>query len=600
MADSLTPRGPDDSGITRAEDSSWGLAHRRLAIIDPGHGQQPMSLDDELFITYNGECYNFAELRAELSERGHKFFTNCDTEVVLHLYREYGPECVRKMRGMFALAIWNKRKRELFLARDRLGQKPLYYALNKGRFVFGSEIKSILASRDFSRRVNLSVISNYLVLGYTGGLKTAFKNIQQLGPGHYLLIKNDNIGNLPPVKYWSVDEREKFSGTFSEAIEAVRETLRRSVKMRMISDVPLGAFLSGGIDSSIIVGLMSRECSRPVKTCSIGFLEQAYNELDFARCAAEKFGCEHFEHVVSPNCAETIETLAGIYDDPFADSSALPTWHLSKMTRQHVTVTLSGDGGDECFGGYDRYRAALMAERLRRLGLLRKLAGLGIWQKLPGINLHGRLTRLKRFLASANLEPDAAYLNWLGIFQLEQLRKLCLEDIYKGFACDWSELLRTGEDGAARAMRADLEAYLPGDLNVKVDRASMAHGLEVRCPFQDHELVELAFSLPRQYRINGKTGKIILRKAFGDMLPGKITDRGKRGFGVPVGSWFNHNLREILLDNILSQKALERNYFEQAALEKLWLEHKSGRADHGQRLWALLMLELWHRRYIDN
>jgi len=610
MAACLAHRGPDACGTYLDPQSRCcGLAHRRLSIIDLEGGRQPLANEDEtIWISYNGECYNFPQLRRQLQHAGHKFRTHCDTEVVVHLYQEYGPECVEHMRGMFALAIWDQTQRQLFLARDRMGQKPLYYALYKGRFIFASECKAILHTRKFPRRPDLMALGQYLLLQYVPYPHSGFADIRQLPPAHTLTITAGSDNHPQPRRYWSIPTAPVFKGTESEAVEHLRAELAEATRIRMISDVPLGSFLSGGIDSTIIVGLMSQAQSQSVKTCAIGFAEQNYNELPYASIAAKFFHTNHFEKVVRADCLDTIEKLSYFYDEPFADCSALPTYHLSHLARSQVTVALTGDGGDECFGGYDRYRALYLAERINRICLLRWLARRRFWQKLSSGEYRSRIRSWKRFITAASLPVSQRYLKWMAVFNPDMLEKLCLDDLTA--TTQWDYLARhfppvdtfgsEPERHIAQAMLSDGNNYLPNDLNTKIDRASMSIGLELRCPFQDHKVVELAYSLKPSWRHNGKDSKRILRRAFFEFLPKTINRRRKMGFGVPVGRWFRTELRPLFMDTVLSSRALQRGYFHRRTIETLLAENDLEKEDHGHRLWSLLMLELWHRRFVDD
>ena len=614
MASALAHRGPD--GLETFVDRKTqlcGLAHTRLAVIDPAHGDQPLCNEDEsLWITYNGECYNFPQLRRELEQAGHRFKTRCDTEVVLHLFEQYGPDCVDHIRGMFALAVWDSGRRRLFLARDRMGQKPLYYAVQQGRFLFGSECKAILRTRAFPRRPDLRAIMQYLLLQYVPAGMSAFADIKSLPPGHRMTVDADNWSDPNPQRYWSIPSRPDFAGTMDDACAQLRHELTEATRMRMISDVPLGAFLSGGIDSTIVVGLMSQIDDKPVETCSVGFRRRRYNELSHARHVAQRFQCEHSEYMVEPNSVNDVRRLSYFYDEPFADCSALPAAQLSLTARSRVTVALTGDGGDECFGGYDRYRALLLAERMAQSRLLRWLAGRRFWERLAGGEHHGRVSRLQRLLSAVERPTPQRYLKWISVFEPDLLRELFDERQYDDRACQWQwhqwdgffdPAGRVPYDrcgAAAQAMLLDGMTYLPGDLNTKIDRASMAVGLELRCPFQDHKVVELAYSLPAAWRHNGRVSKLILRQACADLVPGRINRRAKMGFGVPVGAWFRKELRELFVDTVLSGRAAQRGYFHRRTIERLLAENDRRRADHGHRLWALLMLELWHQQYIDG
>jgi len=617
MAQVLSHRGPDESGIyLEKKTGRCGLAHRRLSIIDLDTGQQPMGNEDgTVWISYNGECYNFAELRNALIAAGHRFKSKSDTEVIIHLYEQYDGSCVDYIRGMFAFAIWDERRGRLFLARDRMGKKPLYYGIHQGRFIFASQCKAILQVEGFPRRPDLKAIGDYLVLQYVPSPQSGFADIKQLPPAHTLTVNFDNFSAPEIRRYWSIPPEPVFKGSLAEAAELVRAELAAATKMRMISDVPLGAFLSGGFDSTIVVGLMSQASDQPIKTCTIGFTEQSYNELPYARLAARRFSCDHDEHVVTADCQDAVEKLSFYYDEPFADSSALPTYYLSHLARSKVTVALTGDGGDECFGGYDRYKALYLSELVAASRVFSPLAGRRFWQKIPTGEYRSFWRAIKRFMAATGLPPSQRYLRWMAVFDPDVLGHLLSESMAR--SCDnlagrwgyFTEYFNStnspGRSEAARirmqqAMYADGNAYLPGDLNTKIDRASMSIGLELRCPFQDHKVVELAYSLPVHYRHNGLMSKVVLRRAFKDLLPASIRRRRKMGFGVPVGRWFRKELRQIFMDTVLSAKASQRGYFQKKAIETLLEENDRGQEDHGQRLWALLMLELWHRRYIDT
>jgi asparagine synthase (glutamine-hydrolysing) len=598
MADSLAHRGPDDEGFYQDPSGQLcGLAHRRLSVIDLASGQQPLcNADQSLWIVYNGECYNFVELRETLQAKGHQFKTNCDTEVVLHLYEEYGADCVDHIRGMFAFAIWNQKTQQLFLARDRMGQKPLYYGCHQGRFIFASECKAILKTKDFPRRANFDAISKYLILQYVPAPQTAFMDIQQLPLANTLFIDRENFTQPNVRRYWSVPSDTSFAGNFSQAVEQVRAELAEATRLRLRSDVKLGTFLSGGIDSTIITGLMAQSGQQPVTTCSIGFEEKMYNELPLAREVSDHYQTQHHEFTVDPQCTETIEQLSHFYDDPFADCSALPTFHLCRLARSQVTVALTGDGGDETFGGYDRYRALRLAQHFRRNRLLGWLG-----KRLPGGQLRSRCQNLKRFLSAVPLPVDQQYLQWLSVFSPESLAKLLTHSSgdHHNLLANYFKLGTDSRGVMAEAMVCDTNRYLPGDLNTKIDRASMAFGLELRSPFQDHKVIELAMSLPVQWRINGSISKNILRQSCRDLIPATINTQPKRGFGVPVGQWFRGPLREMFCDLVLSSQAMGRGYFHKQAIQTLLEENDQKQTDHGHRLWSLLMLELWHRNYLD-
>jgi len=609
MCDSLAHRGPDDCGIYLTHFAGEngrarvGLGNRRLSIIDLPGGHQPLSNEDgAIWITYNGEIYNYRDLRARLAQR-HSFKTNSDTEVIVHLYEERGFECLQDLRGMFAFALWDGRRGLLFCARDRLGKKPFVYRQDEGRFIFASEIKALLQCPNVPRELLPEALDLYLTYQYVPHPLTLFKGIKKLPPAHYLVAAK---GRIRLERYWEPRFVEDAALTEDECVIRIRQAMTESVRLRLISDVPLGVFLSGGVDSSIVAGLMSRQSARPVKTFSIGFEEKKYDELRYARAAAKAFNTEHHEFIVRPKAVEIIPKLASCYDEPFADSSAIPTFYVSQMTRDHVKVALSGEGGDECFGGYPRYRAMKisgMADRLpaRVKGLLHWRG----WQQMPAsVEPKTLLRRAKKLIRGLALDPVQRYLEWICIFTPAEKKILYAPDfarsVHSARAADFvgHELMRWPDlDLPARAAAADMVSYLPCDLLTKVDVASMANSLEVRCPFLDHMVVALAARIPQRFKMRGFQTKYILKKAFADLLPRQILHRGKMGFGVPIAQWFRGELssyvREVLGDPI----SLARGYFRPEAVRQMIEDHIGRRADHGHKLWALLMLELWHRRF---
>lgn len=605
MCSVLRHRGPDDQGIyitDFADDSGHkvrvALCNCRLSVIDPTGGHQPMSNEDgTIYITHNGEIYNFQELRQHLAQR-HVFKTRSDTEVILHLYEELGIECLYELRGMFAFAIWDARAKRLFCARDRLGKKPFVYRDEPDRFLFASEIKAILECPHVPRDLLPEALDLYLTYQYVPHPLTIFKGIRKLPPGHYLVVER---GACRVVRYWTPQFEEDNSLTEAECVCRIRELLAEAVRLRMVSDVPLGVFLSGGVDSSIVTGLMCRASGAPVKTFSIGFEEKKYDELRYARIVARAFNTEHHEFVVRPNAAEVILKLAAYHDEPFADSSAIPTFYVSQMTREHVKVALSGEGGDECFLGYPRYLAMKISAMVDRLPHLRKLLTLPFWQRLP-ITAEPKafLDRAKRLLQGLALDPEERYLLWVCIFTEAQKRSLYTQEFSSHIMvpAQFVKLWPVHLPFAARAAATDMLNYLPCDLLTKVDIASMAHSLEVRCPFLDHKFVEFAIRIPERLKIRGMMGtKYILKKAFADFLPTPVLHRGKMGFGVPIAQWFRSELRGYLQDVLLDPSTLNRGYFRPHAVREMVAAHLERRADHAPRIWALLMLELWHRKY---
>ncbi|MBN1394192.1 MAG: asparagine synthase (glutamine-hydrolyzing) [Pirellulales bacterium] len=640
MIDVLRHRGPDDEGMYFSSQgpgiggresaaltpgpspASWrgeldgqplqrpvgvALGHRRLSIIDVAGGHQPLSNEDgSVWTVFNGEIYNFRELRRRLEQGGHRFRTRCDTEVLVHLYEDEGAEMLGSLRGMFALAVWDARRRRLLLARDRLGQKPLVYRREPGRLLFASELKSLLEAPGATREINPDAVNDYLTYQYVPHPRTIFRGVAKLPPGHLALYENERLEVRP---YWQADFNEEERLPAAEYADRLRELMTAAVEMRLQSEVPLGAFLSGGIDSTIVVGLMSRLMKEPVRTFSIGFPISEFDETDYARAAAERCGSLHREFQVRPDAMEVLPRLVWHYDEPFADSSAVPTWYVSQFTRREVTVALSGDGGDELFLGYPRYLAVWLAGAFDRMpGLLRRMSAGRYWQKLPGGARQKSLRRrFKRFVEMLDMPPARRYLEWIAIFG-QSRRDALYSD---GFAARLSgddplefleaALSKANERDPLTAFGlADLVTYLPCDLMTKTDIASMAHGLECRQPFLDHLVVELAARMPRRLKFRGGRGKMVLRKAFGDLLPESIRRRSKMGFGVPLDHWFRRELRDFAREILLDEKTLHRGYFRPAAVAELWDEHQQGRFNHGYRLWSLLILELWQREWCDK
>ena len=602
MCDLLAHRGPDGDGVFT--DGPVGLGHRRLSIIDLSDaGRQPMQTNDgRLAITYNGEIYNFQQLRSELERRGHAFQSQTDTEVLLLAYREFGPQCLERLRGMFAFAIWDRHDRSLFLARDRLGQKPLCYFEDRDGIAFASEPKAFLADPSFTPRPNLQGISHYLSYQYVPTPISGFVGIKKLPPAHYMLVKD---GAVRIERYWRLSYAAKQELSEEEASEALLEKLTDAVRMRLISDVPLGAFLSGGIDSATVVALMANISSTP-KTFSIGFDEKGYDELPYARQVAERYATDHHEFIVRPQAIEILPKLIWHFNEPYADSSAIPMYYLAQMTRQHVTVALSGDAGDENFAGYDRYVANQLAGRLDRApravtSALRVLAG-----ALPTSGgSRTLLARARRFFEAASEPRERRYARWMMHFHPSLKNELCKPEL-RDAAGDSVALLvdayaeSDAPDFVDATLDVDVRQYLLDDLLVKVDIASMAHGLEARSPFLDHEVMEFAASLRSGLKLHGNTKKYILKRAVRHLLPDEIIDRPKMGFGVPVEHWFRNELREMAHDILLDSTTRQRGYFNHSCVERLLSEHVAGIRSWHYQLWNLLMLELWHRMFIDS
>jgi asparagine synthase (glutamine-hydrolysing) len=613
MIDAQSHRGPDATGIW--SEGPCALGHRRLAIIDlTDAGRQPMSnAENNLWITFNGEIYNFQELRQQLEDFGHHFRTRTDTEVIIHAYQHWGVECLQRLRGMFAFGIWDQVRQRLFLARDRVGKKPLFYTQIGGRFLFASELQGLLAYSDVPRNVHLPSIDSYLNYGYVPGPYTAFKGIYKLPPAHSLTLDLTETGlSTSTSSYWSLNYLPKLKITEDEACEELRRKLAEAVRLRMISDVPLGAFLSGGIDSSIVVGLMAAVSERPVKTFSIGFQESEYNELNHARRVAELWGTDHHEFVVEPDALAVLPKLVRHYGEPYADSSAIPTYYVSQMTRRHVTVALNGDGGDESFAGYERYLGNYIAERMRVAPGVNWFAN-SLSRVLPdSTDQKSRLRQARRFLSVASQPMHQRYPRWLTFIQDE--RKPHLYSLE--FQSQLNETIngrRIGEqngwlgshfaqlpelDPMEAAMAVDVVSYLPYDLLVKVDITSMANSLEARSPFLDHEVMEFAARLPVGIKVRGRKLKYLLKRAFASSLPPENVNRRKMGFGVPIGQWFRGPLRNLLRDALLSEQSIKRGYFKELEVRRLVSDHLESRADNSFQLWNLLMLELWHREFI--
>ncbi len=608
----LVHRGPDDAGVYRDDHAALGF--RRLAIVDLAGGHQPLSNENgTVWTIFNGEIYNFPALRRRLEARGHTLRSTGDTEVLVHLYEDEGTGMFALLRGMFALAIWDVPRRRLVLARDRLGQKPLVYRADGTRIVFASELKALLAlsERDIPRRVDPGALDRYLTYGYVPHPQTILEGTAKLPPAHYAVWQD---GRLEIARYWNPDWNLEDDRTPGAEIEQLRATLSDAVREQMIADVPLGAFLSGGVDSTIIVGLMQQASSRPVQTFSIGFDDPAFDESSYAELAARHFGTDHHAIRVTPRAWETLPALAWQFDEPFADSSALPTWYVSQETRRGVTVALTGDAGDELFAGYDRYRAVALAALLDRLpARSRSVLGGPIARALPvSVRAKTRLRKVRRVLEAIGKPPLDRYLGWICALDEPLRGALYSPELIAAIAADPgatdpAQVLEAAlaaaprRDMVTRTMVADLLTYLPCDLLTKVDMASMAHSLECRSPFLDHRVVELALALPirRKLRLRGGRSKVVLKQAFAELLPPAIRHRPKMGFAVPLDRWFRGELKSELRAVLLDPVALGRGLFQPEAINTLINEHVDCRRDHAQQLWTLLMLELWFRNHLD-
>lgn len=610
MTDVLRHRGPDDDGSYRSEMRHVGardqcpgvaLGFRRLAIIDLEKGNQPIPNEDEsVWVVFNGEIYNYRALRRRLEGAGHQLKTQGDAEVIVHLYEELGVGCFAELNGMFAMAIWDARHRRLVLARDRFGQKPLVYTHTAGRLSFASELKSLRQLPQQPATLDLAAIDAYLTLQYIPHPRTVFTEIRKLPPASYAVYENDE---LLIDRYWQLDPERRFRGRRDEATEALRELMDDAIRLRLQSDVPLGAFLSGGVDSSIIVARMQAVGADRVKTFSIGFSERQYDESAFAREVAQALGTEHHEEIVDPSALEVLDRLVWHFDEPFGDSSAIPTWYVSRMTRQHVTVCLSGDGGDELFLGYPRYRAVALAEYLDQCPPLRALCAAAWWQRLPAsAEQKSRLRQFRRFSEAIRQSPVRRYADWISIFNERRRAELYTDDFLSQLGDEdpvrflevvWnSARKRTAVESAAWT---DLHTYLTCDLMTKVDITSMAHSLECRQPFLDYRVAELAVSFPQQWHFRRQRGKRMLHRLYADQLPQRVFQRRKMGFGVPLDHWFRGELRDCTRDLLLDSSAITRSWFRREVVEQLIREHEQRTFDHAYRLWALLFLETWLR-----
>ena len=612
MTRTIRHRGPDAeghylSGTGTPDDPGIALGHRRLSIIDIGGSAQPMGNEDgSVQIVFNGEIYNYRELRQDLSAQ-HAFRTEGDTEVIVHLYEQHGLDFVRHLRGMFALAIWDRPRRRLVLARDRAGQKPLFFRCDASRFVFASELKSLLQIPGMPRELDSRSVLEFLTLQYVPAPHSILQGFRRLRPAHVAVVED---GRYREFCYWTppYTEPDRNRRTVADWKDELRSELTEAVRLRLRSDVPLGAFLSGGIDSTVISGLMQQQLDQPVRTFSIGFPVEAFDERAWARQAAERLQTDHREAVVDPDALQMLPQLIWHYDEPFGDSSAIPTMYLSRMAREHVTVALTGDAGDELFCGYDRYRAVRIAGRLDSIPrsvrrLLSRMAA-----AIPNdVRQKSFRRRLRRLLETLSQNPERRYLNWISIFTRDRLQELVSDDLWKlteehdpaqHIFDAWR--LCPDRDFVTRTTATDVLTYLPGDLLTKVDIASMATSLECRSPLLDHRVMELAARMPLEVKQSARQSKRVLIETFSDLIPPDIRTRKKMGFGVPIDHWFRDELRELLHDVLLSHRASQRGLLRQDVVRRLIEEHTSGVFDHAYRLWNLLCLELWQRMFLDQ
>jgi asparagine synthase (glutamine-hydrolysing) len=591
-------RGPDQRGLHL--DRRVGLGIQRLRVIDLETGDQPVGNEDgSVVVVLNGEIYNYAELRRELSRAGHYLATRGDTEVIAHLYEEHGLDCLSRLRGMFSLALWDSRLHRLFLARDRVGKKPLYFSLRGGVLSFASELRALLQDPGVPREVDPEAIDAYLAYGYVPAPGSIFRGVSKLPPAHRLVYQE---GSLAIERYWRLDYGAKRRvADPGELHERIRASLRTAVRRRLVADVPVGAFLSGGIDSSAVVAAMAEQSPRPVKTFSIGFADQAFDELPRARLIAERFSTEHHELVVEPDAIEMLPRLVRQYGEPFGDHSALPCFYLAELAREHVTVALNGDGGDESFAGYQRYSSNLLAARLESLpaGLRRAIGAAGSLAGSPS-DPRALRSRAQRFAGRLGGDREERYLSQVSVFDAAGRAALYPPEFAERVApsAAAAALLDPWREASGAALldqllEVDATVYLPGDLLAKIDVATMAFSLEARSPLLDHELMELAASIPPAHKANGMQRKIALRGALRGWVPDAVLDGPKRGFELPVARWLRGELAPFAREVLLDRASAERGWARPAAVEALLDEHAAGEADHGRRLWALLALELW-------
>ena len=607
MNDSQRHRGPDEGSLHL--EPGIGLGHRRLAIIDIATGQQPLFNEDgSVVVVFNGEIYNYQQLIPELQALGHSFRTKSDTEVIVHAWESWGADCVKRFRGMFAFALWDRKRQTLFLARDRLGVKPMHYALlDDGQLLFGSELKSLLAHGGLRREIDPLAVEEYFALGYVAEPRTIFKQALKLAPAHSLVWRRGDP--MPsPAAYWDLRLSLDNPIDEKEACVELAERLRESVKLRMIAEVPLGAFLSGGVDSSAVVATMAELSDGPVNTCSIGFDDPAFNETAFARTVADRYRTNHFVETVRSDDFDLIDTLARLYDEPYADSSAIPTYRVCQLARQRVTVALSGDGGDESFGGYRRYRMHLMEERMRSAlpaGLRRPLFGL-LGRVYPTADWAPRVLRAKTTFEGMARSAVEGYFHTVSILR-DPMRSELFSPVFRnalgGYQArqvfDRHALRSNTDDPLALIQYLDLKTYLVGDINTKVDRASMAHSLEVREPLMDHELVDWLATLPSAMKVRGQEGKYLLKKAMEPKLSADILYRPKMGFAVPLARWFRGPLKQRVRQAVLGPRLASTGWFNRTYLQHLVDAHQSGARDYSAPLWTLLMFEAFLRCVVD-
>jgi asparagine synthase (glutamine-hydrolysing) len=605
MGNAIAHRGPDGEGFLY--EPGVGLVHRRLSIIDLSGGGQPMGNEDgSVQVVFNGEIYNFPQVRAGLEARGHRFQTRSDTEVLVHLYEEKGEALVEDLRGMFTFALWDRPRQRLLLARDRVGIKPLYVYRDHEKLLFGSELKALLTCPDLPRNLDLAALDHYLTFGMVPGRRSIFRQIEKLPPGHTLLVTPGRL-DATPRRYWRLHLEPDPKPTVGEWCEAICAKVDETVRAHLIADVPVGAFLSGGVDSSVVVSATAGHTRGRLLTFAMGFADESFSELPFARRVAEQFGTEHTEEIVTPDAVRLVEELTHFYDEPFADSSAVPTYLVSRLAARKVKVALSGDGGDEAFGGYARYAHDLHEARLRRWlpGWFRK-AVLGplarVWPKADWLP---RPLRAKTRLTNLALDAGPAYANTLSLCRPPQRRRLLSLDVASELnghrpeeIVSTAHAAAPADDALAGMLAADLEVLLPDDFLVKVDRASMAHGLEVRPPLLDHELLELAARIPSNLKVNDGQTKWVFKEAYRKRLPAEVLDRPKHGFELPIDDWLRGPLADLFATRVLTPASHAAGLIDQREATRLFAAHRRGVGRHGAVLWSLLMLACWAERYL--
>lgn len=607
MCRAIAHRGPDDEGHYYGTEVMLGM--RRLKVIDLDTGNQPIFNEDRsVVVVFNGEIYNYEEIRKSLENKGHKFYTRSDTETIVHLYEEFGIDCAENLRGMFAFALWDSTRKRLILARDRIGIKPLYYYIKEGVLLFASELKALLECPGIKREINFKALHDYLTYMCVPAPDTIFQDVYKLEPGHMIIYEN---GKIEIKKYWDIhSHRKKSTGLLDDEkaiAEKMYELIRESVDLHLISDVPIGVFLSGGLDSSTIVAVASELSNKPVKTFSIGFPDDYYNELDNARLVAQRFHTEHHEYTVNPTSIQDIEEILYFYDEPFADSSAIPTYYVSKYARQKVTVALSGDGGDEAFGGYGNYKADKIGLLYKKIpAFIRNSVIPFILESIPDAadNLSSK-AKIKKILRLSRMSSEQCHVFWLSCFSEDAKRELYSDSRLTELLDydSWDKYIRFFQDCDSpdfinSCISVDIQTVLPNDYLTKVDRMSMANSLEVRVPFLDHKLLEFTVRMSSKYKLRGLTTKYLLRKIMKDKLPKEIITGRKKGFTLPLASWFREDF-SALVNEFLSKDIIQkRGYFNFTFIKNLADVHLAGKGDNSKLLWALICFEIWHRKFI--